>query len=307
MTSAAAADAAASRARWLAAFAGLSFVVIWCTGYIAGKIAVGHSGPFTALCLRFVAAAAVFGLLALISRATWPTRRGAMHSAVVGALQLALQFGGVYGGLKLGASAGVAALVIGAMPLTVSAFSLILGERIGKLQWLGLLVGFTGVLLVLGDRLVDARADAFAILALVIGLIGISCGTIYQKRHGSAIDLRVGLFIQNITATLLLLPLAIGLEGLHADGSQPFWLATIWIVLVNSVGGFALLFVLIRNGAATQVAALFYLVPAVGAVMGHFVLGEVLTTLEIIGFVVAAFGVYLGTRGTPATPVSSGD
>lgn len=294
MTAAAAAGSA--RARGLGALAGFSFVVIWCTGYIAGKVAVGHSGPFTALCLRFAAAALIFAALAFAARLPWPSRRDAGHSAVVGALQLALQFGGVYGALKLGASAGVAALVIGAMPLTVSAFSLLLGERIGRLQWLGLVVGFAGVWLVLGDRLADASANLYAVLALLAGLIGISCGTLYQKRHGSSVDLRIGLLIQNLTATILLLPLAIGLEGLHADGTRPFWLATVWIVLVNSVGGFALLFMLLRRGAATQVAALFYLVPAVGAVMGHFVLGEVLTRLEIAGFVVAAVGVYLGTR-----------
>ena len=291
-----AAAAEPARARWLGAVAGFGFVVIWCTGYIAGKIAVGHSGPFTALCLRFAAAALVFAALALAARLPWPSRRDAGHSAVVGALQLALQFGGVYGALKLGASAGVAALVIGAMPLTVSAFSLLLGERIGRLQWLGLIVGLAGVWLVLGDRIADASASLYAVLALLAGLIGISCGTLYQKRHGSSVDLRIGLLIQNLTATILLLPLAIGLEGLHADGTQAFWLATLWIVLVNSVGGFALLFMLIRRGAATQVAALFYLVPAVGAVMGHFVLGEVLTRLEIAGFFVAAVGVYLGTR-----------
>lgn len=304
MTAAAAAEPA--RARWLGAVAGFGFVVIWCTGYIAGKVAVGHSGPFTALCLRFAAAATIFGGLALAARLPWPGWREAGHSAVVGALQLALQFGGVYGGLKLGASAGVAALVIGAMPLTVSAFSLLLGERIGRLQWLGLVVGFAGVWLVLGDRLADASANLYAVLALIAGLIGISCGTLYQKRHGSNVDLRIGLLIQNVTATILLLPLAIHLEGLHADGTPPFWLASLWIVLVNSVGGFALLFVLIRRGAATQVAALFYLVPAVGAVMGHFVLGEVLTQLEIVGFIVAAVGVYLGTHTPAPAPASAG-
>ena len=284
------------RARWLAPLAGLSFVVIWCTGYTAGKIAVTHSGAFTALSLRFGAAALVFGLLAALGNAVWPRRREALHSVVVGLLQLALQFGGVYGGLKLGASAGVAALVIGAMPISVSAFSLLLGERIGRRQWLGLAVGFAGVWLVLGGGLVDARANVYAVLALLVGLLGISCGTLYQKRFGSDVDLRVGLFIQNLTAAFALLPIAIGLEGLHADGTSAFWLSTLWIVLVNSVGGFALLFVLIRNGAATQVAALFYLVPAVGAIMGHFTLGEVLTPIEIVGFVVAGVGVYLGTR-----------
>lgn len=287
---------AAPRARWLGPAAGLSFVLIWCTGYIAAKVLVAHGGPFTGLCLRFAAAAAIFGALLAFGRVDWPHPRDLGHSAIVGLLQLALQFGGVYGALQLGASAGVAALVIGAMPLTVSAFSLLLGERIGRRQWLGLAVGFAGVWLVLGDRLVDARASAWAVVCLLIGLLGISCGTLYQKRFGSQLDLRVGLFAQNLAAALALLPLAIGLEHLRADGSAAFWMASAWIVLVNSVGGFALLFLLIRHGAATQVAALFYLVPAVGAVMGHFALGEVLTTVELVGFVVAALGVYLGTH-----------
>lgn len=302
MNAAAATANAVPRARWLGPVAGLSFVLIWCTGYIAAKVLVAHSGPFTALCLRFAATAVIFGTLCVVGRAVWPHPREVMHSAVVGLLQLALQFGGVYGALKLGASAGVAALVIGAMPLTVSAFSLLLGERISRRQWLGLAVGFAGVWLVLGDRLADARASAWAVACLLVGLIGISCGTLYQKRFGSQLDLRVGLFVQNIAGALALAPLAIGLEGLRTDGSAAFWLSSAWIVLVNSVGGFALLFLLIRNGAATQVAALFYLVPAVGAVMGHFVLGEVLTTLEITGFFVAALGVYLGTHA----PASAG-
>lgn len=290
----------AERARWLAPVMGLSFVMIWCTGYPTAKIVVGHSGPFTALSLRFACAALIFGSLAVIAKVRWPGHREALHSAVVGVLQLALQFGGVYGAMRLGASASLSALVIGAMPLSVSAFSLLLGERIGRLQWLGLLVGFAGVWLVIGDSLADARADVWAVAALLLGLLGISCGTLYQKRHGSAIDLRAGLAIQNTAGALALLPLAWGLEGLHADGSPAFWLSTAWIVLVNSVGGFALLFLLIRHGAATQVAALFYLVPAVGAIMGHYVLGEVLTRLEVIGFFVAATGVWLGTR--PAAP-----
>ncbi len=294
------------RARWLAPVMGLSFVMIWCTGYPTAKIVVGHSGPFTALSLRFVCAALIFSVLAVAANVRWPGRRAAFHSAIVGLLQLALQFGGVYGAMRLGASASLSALMIGAMPLSVSAFSLLLGERIGKLQWLGLAIGFTGVWLVIGESLVDARADVWAIGALLIGLLGISCGTLYQKRHGSAIDLRAGLAIQNTAGGLVLLPLAWALEGLHADGSRTFWLATAWIVLVNSVGGFALLFLLIRHGAATQVAALFYLVPAVGAIMGHFVLGEVLTRLEILGFFVAALGVYLGTRPASGSDLGSG-
>lgn len=283
-------------ARWLPALAAASFVVLWSTGYPAGKIAVSHGGAFTTLVIRFGIAALIFGALAVLGGARLPNRREALHSVVVGLLQLALQFGGVYGGLKLGASAGIAALVIGAMPLTVSLMALALGEHIRPRQWLGLAVGLAGVLLVIGERLFAASAGAFAMFALLLGLVGISAGTLYQKAFGATLDLRAGLFIQNLTATLALLPLALIVEDFRYDDSTAFWTATAWLVIVNSIGGFGLLFVLIRSGAATQVAALFYLVPAVGAVMGHFALGEVLTPLEIAGFLVAAVGVYLGTH-----------
>lgn len=286
---------------WLAPLMGLSFVAIWCTGYPAAKIIVGHSGPFTALTLRFACAGLIFALLALVSRVRWPGWREAGHSAVVGCLQLAMQFGGVYGAMRLGASGSFAALVIGSMPLAVSGFAWATGERISRLQWLGLMIGFAGVWLVIGNSLLDAQASGPAIVLLLVGLVGIASGTLYQKRHGSAIDLRAGLAIQNLAATAALLPLAIGVDHFHFDGTPVFWKATAWIVLVNSVGGFALLFLLIRNGAATQVAALFYLVPAVGALMSHFALGEVLTWLEVAGFFVAATGVWLGTRPARVT------
>lgn len=296
----AAQTAAAPRAQWLAPVAGLSFVGLWSTGYTAGKIAVAHGGAFTTLVVRFGFAALVFGLLAWFGGTKLPKAREAWHSAVTGFLQLALHFGGVYGGLKLGASAGFAALVIGSMPLMVSLFAVLLGERISRMQLLGLAIGFGGVLLVVGERLFGAQTNLYAILVLVVGLIGISVGTLYQKRHGSAIDLRMGLFIQNLAATLVLLPFSLAIEHFDQDNSLPFWLASAWLVLVNTVGNFALLFVLIRNGAATKVATLFYLIPAAGAVVGHFVLGERLTALEVLGFFVAASGVYIGThqRGT---------
>jgi len=132
--------------------------------------------------------------------------------------------------------------------------------------------------------------------ALVLGLIGISAGTLYQKRHAAAIDLRTGLFIQNAVGSLAMLALAAPLEGLHTDLSAPFWMSLAWVVLVNSVGGFALLFMLIRHGEAPKVAALFYLVPPVTALMSRVSMHETLSAPEVAGFALATLGVYLGSK-----------
>ncbi|MBO9664863.1 DMT family transporter [Dokdonella sp.] len=273
-----------------------AFLLLWCSGYPAGKLAVLHGGPFTLLFLRFLAAAAIFAALAAFARAAWPGWRALAHSAVVGLLSLALSFGGVYEGLRLGVSTGVSALFIGAVPLATALFASFAGERLGRWQWGGLGLGFVGVLLVLEGRIEAHGASTAGYFACLLGLIGLSLGTLYQKRHSATIDLRIGLAAQHVVAALAMLPLALWVEHFQSDWSPTYVGALAWIVLVNAVGGFALLFALIRRGAATDVAALFYLVPPITAVMGYFVLGERLALSMLPGFALVAFGIWLGTR-----------
>lgn len=283
-------------ATWGARATAAVFVLAWCSGYPAAKLAVQHGGPFTLLLLRFALAAAAFGLLAVAARAGWPDWRAFRHSAVVGLLSLALSFAGVYGGMHYGVSAGISALFIGAMPLATALFASLTGERLGRRQWVGLGLGFLGVLFVLEGRFGGPGGGARGYLCSLVGLVALSLGTLYQKRHATTIDLRVGLAAQHAVAAVAILPLAWWGEHFRTDGSAAWVGAVAWIVLVNAVGGFALLFALIRRGAATQVAALFYLVPPVTAVMGYLALGERLTPMMLPGFALVALGIWLGTR-----------
>jgi len=277
-----------------------SFVVLWCTGYPAGKICLDHAAPFTLLVMRFSAATLLYVVLYFASeRQGWPSWRESRHSLVTGFLSLGLQFAGVYLGIALGASAGLAALIIGTMPIVTALFGRFVGEPVGIVQWIGIAVGFAGVGLVVSDKLGGGGASLGAYLALLLGLIGVSAGTLYQKRFGSTIDLRAGLALQHLCATVVLLPLAF-YEGFRFDGSSPFYGSLAWLVFINSLGGMALLFLLISRGAATRVAALFFLMPPVTAVMNYFVLGEQFTPLKVAGFAVAAVGVYVGTRKSAA-------
>ncbi|HEY0178399.1 MAG TPA: EamA family transporter [Dokdonella sp.] len=278
-----------------------SFVLLWCTGYPAGKIAVSHGGPFATLFLRFGCATVVLAVLAFAARAAWPGLRALSHSAVVGLLSLAVSFGGIYAGLRLGVSTGISALFIGAMPLMTALFASLLGERLGRWQWCGLALGFAGVVLVLEGRLGGGTAGGLGYVACLIGLLGLSLGTLYQKRHASNVDLRVGLAAQNAAAALAMLPLAAFVDRFAVDGSRAYAGALGWLVFVNSVGGFGLLFALLRRGAATAVAALFYLVPPITAVMGYVVLGERLSPAMLPGFALVALGVWLGTRREPVS------
>jgi len=283
-----------------AATLGMAFVLLWCTGYPAAKIALTHGAPFTLLTLRFGCADLVWTILAL-SASAWPRGRAAWHSAVVGALSLALQFGGVYLSVALGVNIGITALVIGTMPIVTALMGLSLGEAVRPLQWFGFALGFGGVALAVGERIGGDGAGLGAYLALFAGLIGVSAGTVYQKRHASAVDLRAGLAVQHLVAALLLLPLAL-YEGLRLDGSAALGLSVGWMVTVNSLLAFGLFFVLLRRGAVNQVATLFFLMPPVTAVVDYLVLGDPLSVQQLAGLALAAGGVYLATRPPPAPP-----
>ena len=128
-----------------------AFVVLWSTGYPAARIALDHAGPFTLLVLRFGGAGLIFALLAQLGRVAWPRGRAALHSAVVGALQLALQFGTLYFAAARGVNVGLIALVIGTMPIVTALLGrAFLGEALRPLQWLGFTFGFGGVALAVG-------------------------------------------------------------------------------------------------------------------------------------------------------------
>jgi drug/metabolite transporter (DMT)-like permease len=216
-----------------------------------------------------------------------------------------LQFGGVYAAFELGASSGFAALVIGSMPLAVSLTAAALGTRQPLSHWIGLLIGFAGVILVLQDKLGSGLGSAAAGVALVLGLCGITFGTLYQKRYAAATDLTVSLLTQNLAATLAVAPLALLHEHFRFAPTPSFIGAMLWLVLVNSGATFALLFVLLRQGAATRVSTLFYLVTPVTAVMGWLLMGEPMSSIKIAGFALAAAGVYIGTRSIAQEQPSS--
>jgi drug/metabolite transporter (DMT)-like permease len=272
------------------------FVVLWSTGYIAGKTAVLHAAPFTVLTLRFGGASLLFAALVAWLRPAWPGPRVVWHSAGVGLLMLALQFGGVYEAFALGSSSGFAALVIGSMPLATSLTAAALGEKQRVNHWFGLVMGFAGVFLVLEDRLGSGLGSAAAGCALILGLAGITFGTLYQKRYAVDVDFNVGLLSQNLAATVVLAPVALLHEHLRFDPTPAFAGSMLWMILVNSGATSILLFLLLRHGAASRVSTLFYLVTPVTAVMGWALMGEPMSAVKLLGFALAAGGVYIGTR-----------
>ena len=274
------------------------FVLLWSTGFIGARLGLPHAGPLTFLSLRYGLAAALLVVIALAMQAPWPRRPADIaHYAVAGLLVHGVYLGGVFVGISLGVEAGLSALIVSLQPLLVAAVAgLLLGERVSTRQWLGLTLGLAGVALILFHKLGRGLGDALGALACVAALLGMTAGTLYQKRFGTGMDLRTGTAIQFAAAGLATAPLALLVEGWRVAWSGEFVFALLWLVLVLSLGAVSLLYVLIRRGAAAEVSSLFFLVPPCTALIAWPLFGERLGPAALVGMALTLAGVILATR-----------
>jgi drug/metabolite transporter (DMT)-like permease len=272
------------------------FVLLWASGFVVARWAATVSTPLAFLALRFALTLLVLWPLILAARAPWPDPRTLRHLAVVGLLIHAAYLGGVWVAVWLGMSSGVSALIVNLQPVLTAVWMAQFGERLRGRQWLGLVLGFGGVALVLAHK-VDAEGLSIAAIGLCAGaLLAITAGTLYQRRFAPDFDLRTGTFVQYAAALVAVAPLAWAIEGALPRPGVTLAVALAWSVLALSIGGVFLMFVLIRRGSATRVASLFYLVPPVTAVQAWLLFGEPFGLLAVAGTVLTAIGVALVVR-----------
>jgi len=283
----------AAHARRQSAFPML-FVLLWSTGFIAAKYGLPYAPPLTFLLYRFALVAALMTVVAFVTRAPWPgTVAQAGHVAVSAWLVHGAYLGGVFVALAAGMPAGTAAMLVGLQPIiTVAIARGWLGERVVPRQWLGLLLGLAGVWLVVRHK-VGLTDSLTGLAAIAVALAGISVGTLYQKRFCSHVDLRTGAVVQFAACAIVYLPVVLVLDGEPVRWTREFLFALGWSVVVLSVGAISLLYWLLRHGAAANVARLFFLVPAVTAVMAWAVFGETLDALAVAGMALISVGVAL--------------
>ena len=296
-----------AHARRALLFPGL-FVLLWSTGFIAAKYGLPYAPPLTFLLYRFAFVALLMLVVAIATRATWPhDARQIAHVAIAAWLVHGAYLGGVFVAIAAGMPAGTSAMLVGLQPiLTVVIARAWLGERVVARQAAGLVLGLAGVWLVVRHRF-GYNGDLAGLVPCLIALAGISIGTLYQKRYCARVDMRSGAVIQFTACTLLYLPLVLLFEGAPVQWTPQFIFAMSWSVLVMSVGAISLLYWLLRHGAASNVARLFYLVPPVTALEAWLMFGEQLDALSLIGMVLIAIGVAVARPPEPRlAPAVSG-
>ena len=275
------------------------FVLLWSTGFVGAKYGLPYADPFIFLAVRIFVAAGVLFLIALALKQPVAIGRSAMgRSAVVGIFLHACYLGGVFFAISQGLSAGVAAVVTSLQPVLVSVLAVkVLGERLTKSQLAGLLIGLTGVILVLGPTL-KRHIPLAGLVGIGIALMGSTTATLLQKKIGSNIPLLAGTAYQYLASGTVLALAAFISGGTSIQWSQKFIGAFIWLIAVLSVGAILLLLWLLNTGSAASVSSLFYLVPPATAIEAYFLFGEKVNTQGFLGIGITALGVWLVIRSS---------
>jgi drug/metabolite transporter (DMT)-like permease len=285
-------------ARLAIAIAPALFVLLWSTGFIGARYGMPYIEPLTFLAVRMGFAMVIMASIAIFATARRPNANEIGHSLVAGSLVHGLTLGGVFTAISQGVPAGISALILGLQPIVTSTLAnRFMGEKIVRLQSVGLALGLVGVLLVLHDRNIVLAGSVLGWVASFLSLIGITLGTLYQKRYCGDIDWRTGNLIQYTGAGVLFAVGAFAFETREIHWSGELIFAMAWLVLVLSIAAVGLMYWLIRRSAATGFASLFYLVPVVTALFAYILFDERLDAISILGMVISAGGVALVNQG----------
>lgn len=280
-------------AQWVAPV----FVLFWSTGFIGAKLGLPYAEPMTFLAVRFAIVTVLLAAWAVVFRLPWPERSQWVDLALVGVLLHGVYLGGTFIAVSRGVEAGTASLIAGLQPVATALLARsFLGEAFRLSQWIGLVLGVLGVLLVVARKLDAGFGDPLAVGIALMGTAGIAVAQILQKGRLSSMPLVSGSAAQFAAAALFTGAGAVLFETGEITWSRDFIVAMAWLVLVLSVGAISLLALMLRRGEAGRVASLFFLVPAATAVVAYVMFGETLGWLDILGMVCAIAGVGLVMR-----------
>lgn len=284
-----------ARHRWFDAFLAWYFVAIWGSGFLASKIGMLYAPPFTFLTTRFLFGIACMIPIVLVTHARWPSsRRELGHVIVAGLLMHAIHLGGSHYTQYLGVSAGITAVLLTVQPLlTALIASRWMGERLSPRQWLGIAVGFGGVVLVVWHKIDIREMTVGSLMAVIVALLAVTAGTLYQRVFCQHVDLRTASLLQFVASAVVLAPLAWLVEGFRINFAWPMFGAIVFLVIGASILAVSALHTLMRHGEATRVTSLFYLTPVFAVVLEFFLFKVVPSAFSMIGIAITCAGVAL--------------
>jgi drug/metabolite transporter (DMT)-like permease len=275
----------------------LIFIILWSSAFITTKPLIDNSDPFSALAFRFSIVTVGFFIFSLYSRQKiFVSKKNLIESLLSGVLFHGLYLGGVFFSISKGMPTGIAALIVTLQPILTNALSgPILNEKVTVKQWVGVLLGFSGAILVLGLD-VGSNIPLIGLVATVVALIAITSSTIWQKKLSNNLPLSVSNMYQALGGVVFHVLVIIFFAKPYIDFTQAFIIAMSHQIFLVSFGAFTILMYLIKNNSASKTVSIFFLIPTTSALMAWFFLNESLTNLDLLGFVITTIGVYIATR-----------
>ena len=275
----------------------LIFVLLWSSAFITTKPIIDNSDPFAALAFRFLIVAIGFGLFSIYSKIDLlVNRKNFIESFFSGVLFHGFYLGGVFFSISKGMPTAIAALIVTLQPILTNALSgPILKEKVSLKQWIGVLLGFTGAVLVLGLD-VGSNIPIIGLIATIIALLAITISTIWQKKLSTNLPLSVSNMYQALGGFIFHLLIIIFFVKPYIDFSQTFIIAMSHQIFLVSFGAFTILMFLIKKNSASKTVSIFFLVPSTSAFMAWLFLNESLSNLDLLGFLITTIGVYIATR-----------
>ncbi len=273
------------------------FILLWSSAFITTKPIIDNSDPFSALAFRFSMVAIGFFLFSVYTKQKLLiNKKNFIESFFSGVLFHGLYLGGVFYSISKGMPTGIAALIVTLQPILTNALSgPILNEKVSMKQWVGVLLGFIGAILVLGLD-IGSKIPITGLVATIIALLAITSSTIWQKKISNNLPLSVSNMYQAIGGFSFHLLVVIFFSKPYIDFSQTFIIAMSHQIFLVSFGAFTILMYLIKNNSASKTVSIFFLIPATSAFMAWLFLNENLTNLDLLGFLITTIGVYIATR-----------
>jgi drug/metabolite transporter (DMT)-like permease len=273
------------------------FVILWSSAFITTKPLIDNSDPFSALAFRFSIVTIGFFLFSLYSKQKiLISKKHFLESFFSGVLFHGLYLGGVFFSISKGMPTGIAALIVTLQPILTNALSgPILNEKVTVKQWIGVLLGFSGAVLVLGLD-IGSKIPMIGLIATIIALIAITSSTIWQKKLSNNLPLSISNMYQALGGVTFHIIIIIFFAKPYIDFTQTFIIAMSHQIFLVSFGAFTILMYLIKNNSASKTVSIFFLIPATSAFMAWLFLDENLTNIDLIGFLITTIGVYIATR-----------
>ncbi len=287
----------------------VAFVLSWSSGYIGAKLGTQGGGAFNLLFWRFLLVSICLGLFINVRllKVTWAQIR---HYAVIGFLSQFLYLSCLYVAIQNGLPPGIAAIIAALQPLMTAALSTgSAAERSGGWQWLGLMISFAGVSIVIAGQSASGGQGVGLLMYLLplAAALGLTLATLYERRsvrHQNA-GLVLPLFIQSVLTLIGFTGAVLYTDTLSIPSDADVLISIVWLTVFSTFIAYLSLWMLLRVMTATRVAALVYLEPPVTLAWAALMFGDAIQPSTYTGIAVVVAGLLLLRRKRPTVVCAS--